>query len=74
VAVRRDGAGSGCGRRERLWTRQRQSAAFDELDALDALLAAGVDDALSFDDDDDGDPFDEDEPSDADAVLRLSVR
>lgn len=49
----------------------RQSAAFDE---LVEVLAAGVEDELSMDDEEVDDPFEEEAFSDVDAVLRLSVR
>jgi len=76
VGLRVEGAGSGCGPRDPLWREAaRQPAAFDE---LVEVLAAGVEDELSFDDDDDDDdevddPFEEELSDDA-AVLRLSVR
>jgi hypothetical protein len=49
----------------------RQLAAFDPPE-VDGVLAAGVEEELSFDDDDD-DPLEE-ETSDAEEDLRLSVR
>jgi hypothetical protein len=52
----------------------RQLAAFDPPD-VEAVVAAGVEEELSFDDDDDDDePLDEEALSEAEEDLRLSVR
>ena len=72
--------GSGCGRARWVWTagsgpdgKGRQLAAFDPPD-VEEVLAAGVEEELSFDDDDDEEPLEDDAVSDDDEDLRLSVR
>jgi hypothetical protein len=59
-----------------MWTERtvagRQLAAFDPPE-VDGVLAAGVEEELSFDDDDEA-PLEEDAVSEEDEDLRLSVR